>query len=145
MDTTKRRHDAMSKIEWTPNLSVGVTAIDNQHKQWIQRMADLSAAIASNRGVEHISKTLSFLVDYTSYHFSAEETLMREKAYPDLATHHAQHEELRKTLSELVRDFEEEGATHELARFTDTFLMNWLTEHIRTMDTKVGAFLRAHN
>jgi hemerythrin len=134
----------MSKIEWTPSLAVGIAVIDDQHKEWIKRMADLSAAVAENRGVEHISKTLSFLVDYTGFHFSAEENLMREKAYPGLAVHREQHEELRKTLADLVRDFEEEGATHELARFTDTFLMNWLTEHIRTMDVKVGVFLRAH-
>jgi hemerythrin len=135
----------MAKIEWSPSLSVGVSIIDDQHKEWIRRMADLSAAVAENRGVEQIAKTLSFLVDYTCFHFSAEENLMREKAYPDLAVHIRQHEELRQTLADLVRDFEEEGATHELARFTDTFLMSWLTEHIRTMDAKVGVFLRAHN
>lgn len=133
----------MEKIEWTPKLAVGVAVIDDQHKEWMKRVSDLSGAIAANRGVDHVSKTLSFLVDYTDFHFSTEEALMREKAYPGMAEHLKQHTELRQTLADLVRDFGEEGATHELARFTNTFLVNWLTEHIRTMDIKVGAFLKA--
>jgi hemerythrin len=133
----------MEKIEWSPKLAVGVAVIDDQHKEWMKRVSDLSAAIAANRGVDHVSKTLSFLVEYTDFHFGTEEALMRDKAYPGMAEHLKQHADLRQTLADLIRDFEEEGATHELTRFTNTFLVNWLTEHIRTMDLKVGAFLKA--
>ncbi len=131
----------MEKIGWSVKMAVGIPLIDEQHQEWIKRVADLSSAIAANRGVDHVSKTLSFLVEYTGFHFTTEEALMREKAYPDIAEHIQQHEELRQTLADLVKDFEEEGATHELARFTNTFLVNWLTDHIRNMDAKFGAFL----
>jgi len=132
----------MENIGWNSKLAVGVPLIDDQHQEWMKRVADLSAAIAANRGVDYVSKTLSFLVEYTEHHFTTEENLMREKGYPDMAEHRKQHETLRKTLADLVRDFDEEGATHELARFTNTFLVNWLTDHIRKLDATFGAFLK---
>jgi hemerythrin len=132
----------MENIGWNSKLAVGVPLIDEQHQEWMKRVADLSAAIAANRGVDYVSKTLSFMVEYTEHHFTTEENLMREKGYPDMAEHRKQHESLRKTLADLVRDFDEDGATHELARFTNTFLVNWLTDHIRKLDAKFGAFLK---
>ncbi len=132
----------MENIGWNSKLAVGVPLIDEQHQEWMKRVSDLSAAIAANRGVDYVSKTLSFMVEYTEHHFTTEENLMREKGYPDMAEHRKQHESLRKTLADLVRDFDEDGATHELARFTNTFLVNWLTDHIRKLDAKFGAFLK---
>jgi hemerythrin len=136
------RERLMEPLQWDDSLSVGVELIDEQHKMWIQRLNEVSAAVDSRQGPKEIAKTLGFLVGYTDYHFSTEEKHMVANSYPGLVDHQAKHGELKVTLAHLVEGFEEEGATHLLADFIETFLRNWLTGHIRQVDQRFGAFLR---
>jgi hemerythrin len=131
----------MTTIQWDDSFSVGIALIDEQHKTWIQHLNDLSTAVESHLGTEHIAQTLGFLVDYTQFHFATEEKHMRANSYPGLAEHRRKHGELRDTLDNLVQDFEEDGATHILAEALDTFLGNWLIKHIEEVDLKFGTFL----
>ena len=132
----------MKKIQWDDSLSVGVDAIDDQHKTWIEHYNGVVEAIESRRGPAPVTQTLGFLIDYTDVHFSTEEGFMSRTGYPGLDAHVAKHEELRGTVADLVRDFEEEGETHSLGSAVDTFLGNWLITHIRDTDQLFGAFVR---
>jgi len=132
----------MNKIAWSKDLTVGVAEIDEQHQQWIQRLNDVAAAIAAHKGPIQLGQTLAFLVDYTQQHFATEERLMAAAKYPGLKTQLAQHKELTETLKDLVRDFDEEGATTKLAETVNTYLGNWLLTHIREQDLKFGKFLK---
>ncbi len=132
----------MKKIEWQNSLSVGIESIDKQHKQWIQYFNDTAEAIASQKNRTQISKTLGFLMDYTETHFSTEEKFMAGSNYPGLPEHKAKHNELRSALSNLVKDYEDEGITDNLARGIDAFLGNWLIKHIHEVDMKFGAFVK---
>ena len=131
----------MKTIQWQDDLSIGIDRIDEQHKKWIEQFNRTAEAVASQQHVEQISKTLGFLVGYTETHFSAEEKYMRENDYPAFEGHKAKHDELRATLTNLVRDYQEEGATQDLADAIETFLGNWLLKHIREVDMKFGAFI----
>jgi hemerythrin len=71
----------MGKIEWDNSLSVGVDLIDEQHKTLLERLNDLSNAVEMSHGETETGKTLDFMVDYTDFHFSAEEKLMAEQGY----------------------------------------------------------------
>ena len=131
----------MSKIEWDDSLSVNVVLIDEQHKMLIQRLADLSDAF--KRGLEQnkIMQTLEFMIDYTDFHFSAEEKVMEENDYPGLDEQKRQHEEFKVTLNNIVEDYKEEGTTTAIAESINVFLLNWLIKHIKGTDSKLGEFL----
>jgi len=131
----------MQKIEWNDSLSIGVDVIDEQHKMLIQHLTDIGAAIEMHQGEARISETLSFMVDYTDFHFAAEEQQMAEKDYAGLADQQAQHAEFKRMLRQLVEDFEEEGATKALATSINVFLGNWLVKHIQGIDMQFGRFL----
>jgi hemerythrin len=132
----------MTKLEWTDALSVGIDLVDLQHKQWIAHFNGAVDAIEANLGKDHIIRDLGFLVDYTATHFATEEKHMAANNYPAMAEHMAKHDELRHTLADLVRDFEEEGANQPLADAVETFLGNWLITHIQEVDMKFGAYLK---
>ncbi len=132
----------MTTMEWNESLAVGIDLIDSQHKNWIERFNAVSAAIENMQGPQRIAEALTFLGDYTRFHFETEERYMTQYAYPELAQHQAKHEELKKTLADLEEEYEEEGATHILAESIDTFLSNWLVGHITDVDRKFGAFLQ---
>ena len=132
----------MAQLQWNDSLSIGVELIDEQHKTWIEHYNALAAAIETRQGPRQIAETLDFLVDYTTLHFGAEEKHMAAAGYPGLDDHHAKHAELQAALGRLVDDFQEEGATHILADFLETFLGNWLVDHIRGVDVQFGAHLK---
>ena len=131
----------MNQIEWDNSLSVNVDLIDEQHKMLIQKLADLSDAL--RRGLEYnkIMQTLEFMIDYTDFHFSAEEKVMEENDYPGLEEQKKQHEVFRTTLNNIVEDYKEEGTTTAIAREINVFLLNWLIKHIKGSDAKLGEFL----
>jgi len=135
----------MKTIQWQDDLSIGIDRIDEQHKKWIEHFNQTAEAIALSKSQAQISKTLGFLVDYTETHFSSEEKYMQENNYPAFAEHKAKHDELRATLANLDRDYQEEGATQDLADSIETFLGNWLLNHIREVDMKFGAFITDQN
>jgi hemerythrin len=132
----------MKKIQWQDSYSVGIKTIDNQHKQWIQYFNDTTEAIASQKNRTQISKTLGFLMDYTDTHFSTEEKYMAGSKYAGLQEHKVKHSELKSTLVNLVKDYEDEGITANLAEGIESFLGNWLIKHIQEVDMKFGAFVR---
>ena len=132
----------MEEVKWTDDLSVGVELIDQQHKMLIQHLNNLIRSLNPNQGLTKIADTLSFLIDYTQFHFSTEEKHMAANNYPELKDHKMKHDEFRATLSHLEEEFKEEGATHVLADSIHTLLVNWLIKHIRVVDIEFGAFLK---
>ena len=132
----------MAKIEWNDSLSIGIDLIDEQHKMLIQRLNDLSKAVEMKQGETEIMKTLEFMIDYTDFHFSSEEKHMTEQMYPGLDYQLKQHKEFKDTLAHIVEDFEEEGPTRALVTSINTFLVNWLINHIKDVDLKFGEFLK---
>lgn len=131
----------MSKIEWEDSLSVGVDLIDAQHRMLIEKLADLSDALKKSREFNEILKTLEFMIDYTDFHFTAEERTMSEHDYPGLEFQQQQHAEFKVTLDNILEDFKEEGPTKAIANSVNVFLLNWLINHIKGVDLKLGKFL----
>lgn len=131
----------MAKIEWDDSLSVGVDLIDEQHKMLIKRISDLHEAVSTSMAAGGIAQTLDFLVDYTDFHFSTEEKHMEKHDYPGMADHLKAHKEFKTTLGNLTEDFQEEGATQQLADSVDTFLFKWLVKHIKLVDQELGRFV----
>ena len=132
----------MKEITWTGDLSVGIELIDGQHKMLIKHLNDLSQSLESGQGPTKVATTLNFLIDYTNFHFTAEEKHMAANGYPELENHKKMHEGFKTTLANLEKDLVEEGATQSLADSIDTLLVKWLFEHIRTIDVTFGKFLK---
>jgi len=131
----------MEKIEWDDSLLIGVKLIDEQHRMLVQHLSDMAEAIESRQGPQEIARTLSFLIEYTDFHFGAEERHMKETGFPGLEGQVEAHGEFRKTLADLESDFTDEGATILLADSIDTFMVNWLKNHIRGKDLAFGRYL----
>ena len=131
----------MSKIEWDDSLSIGVDQIDDQHQMLIQKLKDLSDAFSHGHEHSKILKTLDFMIDYTDFHFTDEEKLMARHEYPGLEEQKAQHQEFKDTLNNILDDYQDEGPTQGLADSINVFLLNWLINHIKGVDLKLGQFL----
>jgi len=129
----------MALLTWSSKYSVGVQAMDTQHTQLFDMVNDLHAAMMQGKAQTVTGPLLRKLADYTQRHFSAEETLMASKKYPDLAKHRALHVALIEQVSEFAARFEKGENT--LSLHLMNFLRDWLTTHIQKEDQKYGTYL----
>jgi hemerythrin len=139
---SERKAGGMKKIAWDDSLAVGIDVIDSQHQTWIARYNSVVDAIGSAGATASVVSTLDFLLDYTSYHFTTEEGIMRSAGYPEFEGHQAKHGALRQAVANLGADFEEEGSTAALGEAVETLLGTWLIQHIKNTDQLFGAYVR---
>mgnify|MGYP003492147702 CR=1 FL=1 len=96
-------------IEWTPNLSVGVTSIDQQHKTLFDKANELFEAGKNNKTKEFISEMLDFLDAYTKQHFQSEEAYMRSINYPGYDDQKKLHTDFIAALANLKKEYDASG------------------------------------
>jgi len=115
--------------------------MDNQHRKLFELVNQLSQAMDAGRGEDVIGKTLLSLVDYTQYHFLAEEKLMERYKFAGLPTHRGEHNYLTERVQAFKKDFDagNRDVTSELL----AFLQKWLTNHIQVVDQRYSDFLNA--
>jgi hemerythrin len=132
----------MALLDWNDSFSVGVKAIDDQHKGLFGIVDGLHTAMMQRQAKTVTGPLLNKLVKYTQVHFSAEEKMMQATNYPGLIHHRAVHLDLFKQVKEFLGRYERGGASLniELLRF----LSDWLTGHIQHEDKEYGPWLNQH-
>jgi hemerythrin-like metal-binding protein len=123
----------MPFVTWTPQLSVGVQALDNDHKLMVSLINQLNDAVEDGQGKETVASVFNALYDYTEYHFEREEMLMRVCGYPDLESHRKIHDALRIKVKKIHDDYAK-SENKDLSKDVLNFMKNWLTEHIQGRD-----------
>jgi len=125
---------------WSQNLSIGVEAMDEQHKRLLELLNQLHDSLETGDNHETLAGVLDGLAQYTQVHFSAEEELMSQHGYPDLPAHREQHQKLTAHLLWLTGRFR--GGEADLAREALRFVKRWLCIHIVGSDKQYGNFLK---
>ncbi len=129
----------MTLLHWSPNLSVGIDFMDNDHKQLMVLINDLHAAIESKSTAEVVTKRMDKLIDFTQRHFTREEKEMENNDYHEFEQHKRLHEALIEEIVELRQEFV--AGDIEIGSETTDFLESWLISHILESDKHLGGFL----
>ena len=130
-------------IEWTPDLSVGVKHIDDQHKIWFQKANELFEAGRQQRAKEYVNTMIDFLDEYTKQHFRDEEAYMEKIGYPEIDAQKKAHASFIKDLAKLKEDFKKSGGNILVIINANKIVIDWLSNHIRKMDKKIGEYVRS--
>jgi hemerythrin len=129
----------MALMAWNPALSVKVKQFDDQHMKLVDMVNNLHDAMKEGKGNEALGTILTSLISYTATHFSCEEKLMAQHAYPEASAHKLEHERLVKQVLELQANFTAGKAI--LTINVMMFLKDWLVKHIQGDDRKYGVYL----
>jgi hemerythrin len=133
----------MSIFVWEDKYSLHIAEIDRQHQKLFALFNELYDAMQQGRGTEVIDKVLTSVVDYTAYHFSFEEKLLREAGFKDEAAHRAEHAKLTGQAKALAQRLRKSRGDTTVAIATLQFLGDWLTRHILVSDKGFAPFLVA--
>lgn len=129
-------------IDWTPGLSVGVDHIDEQHKTWFKKANELFEAGRQQKAKEYINTMIDFLDEYTKKHFRDEEAYMAKIQYPELDAQKKAHASFINDLAKLKSDYNNNDGNILVILNANKMVINWLTNHIRNMDKKIGEFVK---
>lgn len=130
----------MGLFVWKPEYSVGVHRMDNDHRKLFRLLDALHDAIKQGRGDETIFRIVQELMDYTSYHFRAEEALLNKSNYKDYLRHKQAHLDFEEKLHEFRREIEKGNGIFVVNKVFNT-VRDWLTQHILKVDKQYEAHL----
>jgi hemerythrin len=125
----------MSLITWKDEFSVGVAAVDLEHRELIELINDLEANMLDQASKDTVVQTLGEIYARISAHFALEEKIMRAAGYGGYAAHKQDHESLLDQLVDIVDSVDEAGSYDRvaLARGLDS----WFSVHFKTHDAKL--------
>lgn len=126
-------------------MSVGIDAIDNQHKKLVDIANRLHDTYMAGHDYEvrpkHIlGDIIDELIEYTKIHFASEEKMMADAHYPKLKEHKEMHKKLVAQVMDQKRKFEESGGD---ADDLVEFLLDWLGNHIKKEDKDYEPYLHS--
>ena len=136
-----QNYDVTMGIDWSDLLSVGIDAMDEEHKELFRRINDLLIGLLG-QGEEHdLAGLVSRINEYVEYHFSDEEKLQAKYGFPELEQHkklHAIYISEFAAIEEKLRAGEFDA--NLLIRIQDK-IVNWLLDHIAGADKKYGIYI----
>jgi hemerythrin-like metal-binding protein len=126
-------------INWTNDFLIGVDEVDRQHRHLVDILNRLHDAMQTGGKSRDVLRVLDDLVNYTKYHFAAEERQMQTAGYPQLAEHRRKHEAMVAKVGEFATDALTGKATVTMRLMT--FLKEWLARHILETDKEFGEYV----
>jgi len=132
----------MSLLHWEDRYSVGVPAVDHEHRELIELINRLYAEATAQGSRDAIIDFFGDLFKAISSHFALEERLMRERGYDQLTQHKNDHERLLDELRDIMEDFEANERIDEkmLAGRLDA----WFSRHFESHDARLHSALGDH-
>jgi hemerythrin-like metal-binding protein len=132
----------MPLMTWTEEMSVGVRALDEDHKKLIALLNELHEGILGGQQKAILEKIIERMVEYTIYHFEREEKLFTDAGFPASVEHKREHDLLTRRARNLQSRFEC-GQSTQLSLEAMNFLKAWLTGHIMGSDQQYAPYLNA--
>lgn len=131
----------MVLLEWSDDIRLGVPSIDAEHRHLLELTNDFLTAARGEALMPQLAAILGELIEHSRAHFLAEERLLDQCGYPQLAAHKAEHARLLMEAQQLHARFSLPEESFRLTMETAQYLQHWLLDHIINNDKPFRSFL----
>lgn len=122
----------MAFMEWKEEMSVGVPALDEQHRNLIRLINVLDEKEQTGETITYVFAELD---RYVREHFRDEEAMLEKAGYAKLEPHKAEHRGFEDWLKSVQAAYSSGGAAkYYIAGNVNTYLRGWLSNHILIID-----------
>ena len=123
-------------FDWKEEYSVGVQEIDLQHRRLFEMGHAMSNLVSNHAGediYDELNAMFEELIDYTKYHFNAEEALMEKVNFEYLEEHKVEHNKFVDKLMSLDLDQMDDNQG-KFALDLLKMVATWIFKHISGED-----------
>ncbi len=121
-------------IRWNDKYSVGISVIDDEHKEFIDIINKVIAAKKNNDKPEEVREVLYEMIKYTIKHFATEETHMIKFNFPEYQLHRNEHLDFTdKAVANINKVI---NGDYQVANEILEYLKQWLLNHVQGTDKK---------
>jgi hemerythrin len=133
----------MGIIKWKSHYSVGVEAVDHEHRELIDLINEVHKRLVAGAPKPDLTAFLGEIFRGISAHFALEEKFMRDHRYDQQIQHKEAHEALLEGIRDIMDDYEADpdGMSKELSLLLD----DWFTQHFKTHDARLHHRLGSHD
>lgn len=132
----------MVTLEWLDTFEVGLSQIDDDHRQMLVIMRQIKAA-GEVRDREACVALLDELVAFSQAHFEREEKILRNIEYPTVAVHEAYHADLLER-ADVVKEACKAIRTDRDFRECCEEMFGFLIDDVVSGDMNIKSFLQQH-
>jgi len=125
----------MTLLTWKSEYSVGIEAVDLEHREMIELINELYDEMSDKKNPESIEHFLGDIHATISAHFALEERVMQRSNYSEYEDHKDDHEELLDQIRDLMDSFDSDpdsGLSLLQERLSD-----WFGSHFSTFDARL--------
>ena len=123
-------------VIWDDRFSIGIEAVDKQHKGLFALTNDLHDACQGTGAGDHFKDVLQKAVSYVAMHFSTEEKIMQKTNDPNYSAHQTEHDLFVRKVMEEAANLDQRG--DDAPELFMNFLKGWISEHVTGTDIKIG-------
>jgi len=125
----------MALLHWKDRYSIGIEAIDHEHKGLIELINLLHEKMRDHASSDAIEAFFGDLLMHISAHFALEERIMRDRKYDQFQEHKQDHEALLDDLRDMMDSatIDNSGNAEALADRLDA----WFSRHFETHDARM--------
>lgn len=129
---------ATDTMQWHEKMSVGIPAMDNDHKTLISLINQLADARQRNDPII-VELVIEELLNYTIRHFQSEEQLLIKRNFPLSNEHQQAHKQFAEQVVAMRKQFLKENSSEQGEELTE-LVRSWLQRHILVEDKKYCQF-----
>jgi hemerythrin len=122
-------------------MSIGISEIDDQHRELFKRANHILSVISSGKDCENVARLTAFFQNYLSVHYQTEEKYMIRYSDPQYTEHKTQHTlylaEFSRVKEHLILD------SDASVRLVQKTIVDWLANHIKQFDKPMGRFINS--
>jgi len=133
----------MPLVVWTDGMSVGVKAMDDDHRKLLDLVNELSDGMVSGNDRAALGEVLERLIQHTKEHLAREERLFAQVDYPQSKSHYVGHDLMIAKALGAQAAFRC-GSTSVPSEEIMAFLQEWLAHHTEGLDKDYGPYLNKH-
>lgn len=130
---------AIWEIDWKDGMSIGIPAIDEDHKRFIALVNEFNSAVADRLSLPEIKQRLQDIIYDAAHHFAQEEKLLIEWQYPGTDDHALKHMQIMDTLRNVMGSFILEDTDREWT-VAGLKIKQLLVNHLMNEDMKYAAY-----
>jgi hemerythrin len=125
----------MTLLTWQPEFSVGVEAVDFEHREMIDLINKLYEEMEGKMDADSIERFLGDIHATISAHFALEERMMRRAKYPEYEAHKNDHEDLLDQVRDLMDIFV--ASPEKGVLVLQKQMSAWFESHFSTFDARL--------